>query len=83
MGWTLDPDGDPGPIHVPDDPLVQAENKQEALIKQIVRIERDEENKKVIQAEVEFSRLPWWVQASEAGDYMSDGSDLQGYDFDD
>ena len=36
--------------------------------------------REIEKANREFMQKPWWVQQTEEGDYMSDGSDLQEYD---
>lgn len=63
-----------------DDPLIEAENKDERLIRVIKRAEADELARERFKADIEFSRKPWWVQAAEEGDYMADGSDHQPWD---
>lgn len=53
-------------------------SKVKEKIDRLVAIE--EFNSRLVKENIEFSRLPYWVQQSIEGDYMADGSDLQPYE---
>ena len=44
-------------------------------------VEIEEFQKQFNKELAEWNKKPYWVQQSEEGDYLSDGSDLQGYDY--
>lgn len=62
------------------DPLIEQENRQEAVIKGIDKIMSAEEARQRWASDMEFSRLPLWLQERLEGDRAWDGSDLQGWD---